>query len=180
MTLVIVVLLLVVIVALFLGGGIADDLLGSIGLGEAGKTVWSIARWPLALAAAMVAYALIYGFAPDLEPRRLRWISPGAFAGVAIWILASLGFAVYIQNFSSYGAAYGAAGGALVLLLWLWLSSCAFLFGAELNAEIERTETAGRGGPPFPTPPPSPADAAPDAVAPRSAQSPEPSPADSR
>ena len=102
-----------------------------------------------------MAYALIYAYAPDLEPRRLRWISPGAVAGVAIWIVASIGFGIYIKNFSTYGAAYGAAGAVIVLLLWLWLSSCAFLFGAELNAELERTQTAGRGGPPPPTPPPS-------------------------
>jgi membrane protein len=71
-----------------------------------------------------------------------------------IWIVASIGFGIYIQNFSSYGAAYGAAGAVIVLLLWLWISSCAFLFGAELNAELERSQTAGRGGPPVLTPPP--------------------------
>jgi membrane protein len=161
MTLVIVVLLLVVIGALFVGGGIAEDLLGTIGLGGTAATVWSIVRWPLALSAALIAYALIYAYAPDREPRRLRWISPGAVAGVAIWIIASIGFGIYIKNFSTYGAAYGAAGAVIVLLLWLWLSSCAFLFGAELNAELERAETAGRGGPPFPSPPPSPGEPAP-------------------
>jgi membrane protein len=157
MTLVIVVLLLVVIAALFLGGGIAEDLLGTIGLGSTAATLWSIVRWPLGLGTALIAYALIYAYAPDLEPRRVRWISPGAVAGVAIWIIASIAFGVYIRHFSSYGAAYGAAGAVIVLLLWLWLSSCAFLFGAELNAELERAQTAGRGGPPFVTPPPAPA-----------------------
>jgi membrane protein len=161
MTLVIVVLLLVVIGALFVGGGIAEDLLGTIGLGGTAATAWSIVRWPLALGAALIAYALIYAFAPDREPRRLRWISPGAVAGVAIWIVASIAFGIYIKNFSSYGAAYGAAGAVIVLLLWLWLSSCAFLLGAELNAELERAETAGRGGPPVPMPPPSAAQPAP-------------------
>jgi membrane protein len=156
MTLVIVVLLLVVIAALFLGGGIAEDLLGTIGLGSTAATLWSIVRWPLGLGAALIAYALIYTYAPDREPQRVRWISPGAVAGVAIWIIASIAFGVYIRNFSSYGAAYGAAGAVIVLLLWLWLSSCAFLFGAELNAELERAETAGRGGPPLVTPPPAP------------------------
>jgi membrane protein len=154
MTLMIVALLLVCVAALFLGGGVAEDLLGTIGLGHSAAVVWSIARWPLALAIMLVVYALIYAFAPDLEPRRLRWISPGAVAGVMIWIVASIGFGIYIKNFSSYGAAYGAAGGAIVLLLWLWLSSCAFLLGAELNAEIERDARAGRGGPPPPSPPP--------------------------
>ncbi|MCW3001837.1 MAG: YihY/virulence factor BrkB family protein [Conexibacter sp.] len=156
MTLVILLLLLIVIAALFLGGGIAHDLLGAIGLGSTAATVWSIVRWPLALGTALLAYGLIYAYAPDREPRRLRWLTPGAIAGVAIWIIASVAFGIYIKNFSSYGAAYGAAGAVVVLLLWLWLSSCAFLFGAELNAELERAETAGRGGPPVPMPPPGP------------------------
>lgn len=142
MTLVIVVLLLVVMAALFLGGGFAEDLLGSIGLGSTASTVWAIVRWPIALGAMLVAYALIYSYAPDIEPRRLRWITPGAVTGVAIWIVASVGFGIYLQNFATYGAAYGAAGAVIVLLLWLWLSSCAFLFGAELNAELERSERA--------------------------------------
>jgi membrane protein len=154
MTLLIVVLLLVVVAALFLGGGFAEDLLGSIGLGHTAAVVWSVLRWPLALGVMLLVYALIYAYAPDVQPRRLRWITPGAVAGVAIWIVASIGFSIYIKHFSSYGAVYGAAGAAIVLLLWLWLSSCAFLFGAELNAELERDDTAGRGGPPPPTPPP--------------------------
>ena len=72
MTLLIVVLLLVVTAALFLGGGLARDLLGAIGLGGSASAIWSILRWPVALATALMAYALIYAYAPDLEPRRLR------------------------------------------------------------------------------------------------------------
>jgi membrane protein len=154
LTLLIVILLLVVMAALFLGGGFAEDLLGSIGLGSTASTAWSIVRWPIALAAMLVAYALIYSYAPDVEPRRLRWITPGAIVGVTIWIVASIGFGIYIKNFSSYGAAYGAAGAVIVLLLWLWLSSCAFLLGAEVNAELERAQRASAGGPPSVTPPP--------------------------
>ncbi len=154
MTLVIVVLLLVVMAALFLGGGLAEDLLGQVGLGSTASLVWSIARWPIALGGMLVAYALIYSYAPDIEPRSLRWITPGAVTGVVIWIVASIGFGIYIKNFSTYGAAYGAAGAVIVLLLWLWLSSCAFLFGAELNAELERLERANAGAPPALTPAP--------------------------
>jgi membrane protein len=153
-TLMIVVLLLVVMAALFLGGGFAEDLLGAIGLGSTAATIWSIVRWPLALGAMLVAYALIYSYAPDLEPRRLTWITPGAVTGVLIWIVASIGFGIYIRSFSTYGAAYGAAGAVIVLLLWLWLSSCAFLFGAELDAELARADRAGRGGPPALSPAP--------------------------
>ena len=137
-TLVVLVLFLIVLVALFLGGQIADDLLGKIGLGSTGKAVWSIVRWPAALVAAMVGYALVYAFAPNIVPRRFRWITPGAAFGVVLWIVLSIGFAIYVKNFSTYGAAYGVFGAAIILLLWLYLSANAFLFGAELNAELER------------------------------------------
>jgi membrane protein len=150
MALLVILLFAVVVVAMFLGGGIADDLLGTIGLGDTGAAVWSIARFPLAIAAAMVAYSVIYAYAPSLEQRRWRWITLGSAAGVTIWIVASIGFGVYIKNFSSYGAAYGAFGAAIVLLLWLYVSANAFLLGAELNATIERARSAGRGGPPPP------------------------------
>jgi len=153
-TLAIVVVLLVVVAALFLGGGVAEDLLGSIGLGSTASLIWSIARWPIALGGMLMVYALIYTYAPDVEDRKLRWITPGAVAGVLIWIVASIGFGIYIKNFSSYGAAYGAAGAVIVLLLWLWLSSCAFLFGGELNAELERLERASAGAPPAMSPAP--------------------------
>lgn len=154
MTLLLLVLGVVILVALFLGGGIADSIFDEIGLGSTATTVWSLARWVVALVVAMVAVALVYAFAPDLKPRNIKWLSPGAVGFVVLWLVLSALFGLYVQNFGSY-AAYGAFGAAVVLLLWLWLSSCAFLLGAEVNAEIERQETAGRGGPPFVSPPPS-------------------------
>ncbi len=150
MALLVISLLTVTVVAIFLGGGIADDLLGTIGLGETGAQIWSLARFPVALIAAMLTYSVVYAFAPATTPRRWRWITPGAVAGVGIWIAASFGFAIYIQNFSSFGAAYGAFGAAIVLLLWLYVSANAFLLGAELNLTVERARAVGRGGPPPP------------------------------
>jgi membrane protein len=140
--LVVIVLFAVVLVAIFLGGQIADDLFGKIGLGSTAATIWSYARWPVALVAATVAYGIVYGLAPDTEPRRIRWLTPGAVVGVVLWIALSLGFSIYVRNFSSYGAVYGAFAAAIVLLLWLYLSANAFLFGAELNAELERAAGA--------------------------------------
>jgi membrane protein len=153
--LVVIVLLLLVLVAVFTGGKIADDLFGKIGLGSTARTVWSIARWPVALFAASIAYGLVYAVSPNVVPRRFRWISPGALLGVVLWIVLSIAFGIYIQNFSTYGAAYGAFGAAIVLLLWLYLSANAFLFGGEFNAELERAERIGDGGPPPPSPPPA-------------------------
>src|SRR3954464_948104 len=154
-TLVVLTLFLIVLVALFLGGKIADDLLGKIGLGSTAKAVWSIARWPAAVVAAMVGYALVYAFAPNIVPRRFRWITPGAAFGVVLWIVLSIGFALYIKNFATYGAAYGVFGAAIVLLLWLYLSANAFRFGAEVNAQLERAERGPGGAPPAAAPPPS-------------------------
>jgi membrane protein len=145
----------VALVSVFLGGGIAEDLFGTIGLGSTAATVWTYARWLLALASMIVLFGVIYAFAPDLEHRRFRWISPGAVLAVIVWLIASGLFFVYVSNFNDYGATYGAFAGAIVLLLWLYITSLAFLLGGELNGDIERTQMAGRAGPPPPSPPPS-------------------------
>ena len=139
---VVIVLFAVVLVAVFLGGQVADDLFGKIGLGETAATVWSYARWPVALIAATVAYGLVYRLAPDVRPATVRWISVGAIVGIALWLLLSFGFSIYLRNFATYGAAYGTFGAAIVLLLWLYLSANAFLFGAAVNAERQRAQAA--------------------------------------
>jgi membrane protein len=155
-TVVVIVLSVIALFSLFLGSGLAKDLFGVIGLGDTAVTVWGIARWFVAIAAVVLIYSVAYAFAPNIQPRRLRWITPGAGAGVLIWLLASAGFFFYVSNFGKYGATYGAFAGAVILLLWLYLSNIAFLFGAELNAEIERERRPARANPPPPTPPPPP------------------------
>jgi len=152
-----VVLLLLAVVAtvlLFLGGGIADDALGKIGLGHTVATIWQIARWPGALLVAMLIYAIVYYAAPNVEIRNWRYITPGAVFGVTAWILASLLFFIYVSRFSSYSATYGAFAAVVILLVWLYLTSSVLLFGAELNAVIDRRRTrylpAGYDGPLLP------------------------------
>lgn len=143
-TMVVIVLAVVALFSVFLGGGIAKDLFGTIGLGDTAADIWMFARWAVALGAVLLMYALTYNFAPDVRPRTGRWITPGAVTGVLIWIVASIGFFFYVSNFGSYGATYGAFAGAVILLLWLYISSIAFLFGAELNAQLEREQKDGR------------------------------------
>ncbi len=155
-TIVVIVLAVVALLSVFLGGGLASDVLGTIGLGDTAAGVWRVARWGVAIAAVLAIYAIVFAFAPDVDPRRLRPITPGALVGVLIWIVASMGLFFYVSNFGRFGATYGAFAGAVILLLWLWLSNIAFLFGAELNALLERERASARGGPPPPTPPPSP------------------------
>lgn len=139
------ILLLLVIVALFLGGGIARDLFGEIGLGEAAADVWNYLRWPVALLAAIAAFAIVYSYSPHREGMTFRFITWGTVSGVLLWILASVGFSIYIQNFSTYGAAYGVFGATIVLLLWLYISSAAFLFGAQLDYAFRHPQDEGRG-----------------------------------
>jgi membrane protein len=146
-TIVVILLAIIALGSVFLGGGIADDLFGKIGLGNTAATVWTYVRWLVALFAAIVIYAVVYAFAPAITPRRFRWISPGAAAGVLIWIVASIGFFFYVSNFSSYGATYGAFASAVVLLLWLYVTNLSLLLGAELNAEAERSRELRRGEP---------------------------------
>jgi len=138
-------LVLTSLVLVFVGGRFAEDLLGFIGLGPTVAQIWSIARWPAALLVAMLVFAFIYYVTPDVQQRSFRWVTPGAVVGVLIWLLASWGFATYISSVADVGVIYGAFAGAIVLVAWLWLTNVALLFGAELNAEIERQKELGEG-----------------------------------
>ena len=153
-TVVLLLLAVLTTVLLFLGGGIADDALGKIGLGDTGAQIWQIARWPAALLSAKLIYAVVYYAAPNLDVRRWRYITPGALFGVLAWIVASFAFFVYVSKFSSYSATYGAFAGAVILLIWLYLTSSVLLFGAELNVVVDQRRArylpSGYDGPVLP------------------------------
>jgi membrane protein len=154
-TLAVMALALITLVLIFLGGGLASDVLGKVGLGGTAATVWLVIRWPLALVVTMLIYAIVYYAAPNVEVRHFRWISPGAVVGVLLWIVISALFFVYVSHFSSYSATYGAFAGAVILLVWLWVTNLALLFGAELNAVVDlrraRHLPEGYDGPVLPT-----------------------------
>ena len=135
------------LVMVFVGGRLARDLLGFVGFGDTAADVWGILRWPGAVALAMLVFALIYYVTPDIKQRGFHWLTPGAGVGVLLWLAASLGFSVYVSNVADLGAFYGTFTGAILLVVWLWLSNVALLFGAELNAEIERQKQLGEGVP---------------------------------
>jgi membrane protein len=146
-TFVLMVLVLASLVMVFVGGRFAEDLLGFIGLGSTASRVWSIARWPGAVAVAMLVFSFVYYVTPDVRQRSFRWVTPGAVVGVLLWLAASFGFSAFVSNFADVGALYGAFAGAIVLVAWLWLTNVALLLGAELNAEIEREQQLGEGVP---------------------------------
>ena len=139
-TLLVIVLALITLASVFVGGSVAVDLFGAVGIGEAVGEVWRYARWAVALVSTMLIFGVIYAFAPDIPNEKFRFISPGAAVAVILWILASVAFFFYVSNFADYNATYGAFAGAVVLLLWLYVTSLAFLLGGELNAVYERAE----------------------------------------
>ncbi|HEX5617947.1 MAG TPA: YihY/virulence factor BrkB family protein [Solirubrobacteraceae bacterium] len=136
-TLLLIFLAAVTLMLLFLGGGLAEDVLGLIGLGGSAVEVWNILRWPGALLVAMLAYAVVYYAAPNVEIRNWRYITPGAVFGVVTWIMASAAFFFYVSSFASYSATYGAFATVVILLIWLYLTSAVLLLGAELNAVVD-------------------------------------------
>src|SRR5215213_535097 len=101
-----------------------------------------VARWVLLAAVITVALAIVYRVAPDRDAPKVRWVSVGAAIATVLWLLASLGFSIYVSNFGSYDKTYGALAGIVVLLFWLWITSYAILLGAEINAESEQQTIA--------------------------------------
>ncbi|QHC66520.1 YihY family inner membrane protein [Rathayibacter sp. VKM Ac-2759] len=137
-TVVTVVLIVVAALLLVLSGPVASAVGDVVGLGPAALTVWNIVKWPVLLLIAVVIIAVLYYFAPNIRQPKFRWISTGAFLALAIWLIASVGFAFYVANFSNYDKTYGSLGAVIVFLLWIWITNIALLFGAEFDAELER------------------------------------------
>lgn len=137
-TVVLVLFAVAVVVALVASGGLARSIGSAIGLSDTAVTVWNIAKWPVVLVLVVLAVAILYYFTPNVRQPRFRWISPGAGVAVVVWVLASAAFGFYVANFGKYESTYGSLAGIIILLLWLWLSNLALLFGAELDAEVER------------------------------------------
>jgi membrane protein len=147
-TLVLLVLLAAVAIGVTFTGGLAKQAGNVLGVGSTAVTAWDIAKWPVILVVVMTMFAILYWGAPNVKHPKFRWITPGSVAGVILWLLASAGFALYVAMFASYNKTYGALGGVIVFLVWLWISNIAVLLGAELNAEAERGRAIEAGHPP--------------------------------
>ncbi|MFL5835482.1 MAG: YihY/virulence factor BrkB family protein [Solirubrobacteraceae bacterium] len=146
-TIALLLMLAIVAIGVTVTGGLADQVGKLLGIGGTAVTVWDIVKWPVILLVVMTMLAVLYWAAPNVKHPRFRWVSPGGIAGVLLWLLASVGFAFYVANFSSYNKTYGALGGVIVFLVWLWISNVAILFGLELNAELERSRAIEAGRP---------------------------------
>jgi membrane protein len=146
-TLVLVLLLAMVLMALVLTGPLADAVGSAVGLGSTAVTIWDIAKWPVLLAVVVVMITLLYHASPNAKLRGIKSIVPGSVLAIVIWLIASAAFAFYVANFGSYNKTYGALGGVVIFLVWLWITNVAILLGAELNAERERSRQLEEGTP---------------------------------
>jgi membrane protein len=107
--------------------------------------VWPAFSWLLVLAFVVMAFNLLYVYAPNVEHRRWRWLMPGTVVGVGLWLLASYGFQLYLRFFNRFSVTYGSIGAVIILLLWLYLSGIAILVGGEVNSEIDKASRRPAG-----------------------------------
>ncbi|NYE18484.1 YihY/virulence factor BrkB family protein [Microbacterium immunditiarum] len=121
-----------------LSGPVAEQVGSALGLSDVAVAVWDVAKWIIVAFLAVAIVAILYYATPNVKQPKFRWMSLGALVALVTWAAASVGFGFYVLNFSSYQATYGVIGGVIVFLLWVWISNLALLFGAELDAEVER------------------------------------------
>jgi membrane protein len=146
-TLTMVLLGVMLVVGLVLTGPVVDAVAEPLGVGSTAVTLWNIAKWPAMAAVFVLMVGVLYYASPNAKIRGFRWVTPGSLVAIVAWAIASAGFALYVANFGSYDKAYGTLGGLVVLLVWLWISNVAILFGHELNAELEREAEIEEGKP---------------------------------
>jgi membrane protein len=137
LTLTLAALLIVALVLALYGGKIGEALATHVSLGAAFRIAWNILQWPVSFAAMFLSFSIVYYFAPNIEERKWYWVTPGSIVGVVLWLLASLGFRLYLHFFNTYTATYGSLGAVVILLLWLYLTGLAVLIGGEVNWVIE-------------------------------------------
>jgi membrane protein len=135
------------VVGLVLTGPVVDAVAGPLGAGSTAVTLWNFAKWPAMAAVFVLMVGVLYYASPNAKIRGFRWVTPGSLVAIVAWAIASAGFALYVANFGSYDKTYGTLGGLVVLLVWLWISNVAILFGHELNAELEREAEIEEGKP---------------------------------
>ncbi|GGY80691.1 YihY/virulence factor BrkB family protein [Streptomyces omiyaensis] len=128
-------------------GRLAREAGTALGIGDTALTVWSIAKWPVLVVLVTLMIAILYWAAPNAKGRGFRWITPGSFLALVIWMIASAGFAFYVANFGSYNKTYGALAGVIIFLVWLWITNLAILLGLEFDAEMVRQRAIAGGHP---------------------------------
>jgi membrane protein len=146
-TLTMILLGVMLVIGLVLTGPVVDAVAGPLGVGSTAVTAWNIAKWPVMAGVFMLMVGVLYYASPNAKIRGFRWVTPGSLVAIVVWVIASAAFAFYIANFGSYDKTYGTLGGLVALLVWLWISNVAVLFGHELNSELERGVEIEEGRP---------------------------------
>src|SRR5690349_7528224 len=118
------------------GGVIGETVAARIGEGTLFTTMWSVLQVPVAICFVLLAFALIYYFAPDLKDQKWYWITPGSLLGVMLWMLVSAVLRIYLHYWNSYSVTYGSLGAVIILNLWFYVTGVAILLGGKINAEI--------------------------------------------
>jgi membrane protein len=137
-TLVVVLLTAIVVIAVVVTGPVAEKVGNIIGLGDTAVTVFGIVKWPVIALIVSQIFAFLYWISPNVKQPGYKWVSPGGFLAVALWIVASALFAFYVANFGSYSKTYGSMAAVIIFLVWLWITNVVMLLGLEFNAETER------------------------------------------
>ncbi|MBB6081885.1 membrane protein [Streptomyces paradoxus] len=145
----VVLLVLAVISALIVvfTGALARQAGTALGLGDAALTAWSIAKWPVLVVLVTIMIGILFWATPNVKGRGFKWVTPGSFLALLVWMVASAGFAFYVSNFASYNKTYGTLAGMIVFLVWLWISNIAILLGLEFDAEMARQRAVAGGLP---------------------------------
>ena len=145
--LVLILLLAIVAVGVTFTGPLAEQVGTLVGVGSSAVVIWDLAKIPVLLLVVSFMFAFLYWAAPNVKQPGFKFISPGGVVALVIWIVVSLLFALYVANFASYNKTYGSLGGVIAFLVWLWITNIAILFGAELNAELQRSQQREAGQP---------------------------------
>ncbi|MFF0887134.1 YihY/virulence factor BrkB family protein [Streptomyces sp. NPDC003456] len=147
-TIVLMVLAVVSALIVVFTGSLARQAGQALGVGDTVLTVWSIAKWPVLVLLVTMMIAILYWASPNAKVKGFRWVTPGSFLALLIWMIASAGFAFYVANFGSYNKTYGTMAGVIVFLIWLWITNLAILLGLEFDAETVRQRAIAGGHPP--------------------------------
>ncbi len=146
-TLVLISMMALLLVGLVLTGPVVNAVAKPIGIGSTAVDVWNVAKWPVMALVFITMVSVLYYASPNVKLRGFRWVTPGSLVAIVIWAIASALFALYVSNFGSYDKTYGTLGGLVALLVWLWISNLAILFGHQLNSERERSAELQEGVP---------------------------------
>ncbi len=146
-TIVGVLLLTIITLAIVSSGNVAQAIGDAIGVGDTVVTIWNIAKWPIIIVIVSLMIAGLYHIAPNVKQPKFKWFTLGGFLALLLWVVASVAFGFYVANFGSYDKTYGTLAGVISFLIWMWITNNVILFGAEVNAELERGRELEAGQP---------------------------------